>query len=251
MPGGHMGYKKPILNEIYSEVFLSGDGLGTSFIDLVSSFKEFGLTEVELAPIRQFHVSAPSNPANNDDPKVTRDILPRVRVWSGDRKKLAQLSKSQFVVNLIQPYPGWEEFKNLFNKVLTTAQAKYPKIKVDSIVLFSIDRVSLPASDFKLGRYFNTDGDFIPKWYTDCATAADIILGKGIAKNDGFNQQIQLKIVPMGTHFDVVLHTKLHRSVVSTDKVQEVLEALHKESVACFEGLITDVTRNQIMGGLK
>ncbi|MDZ4082772.1 MAG: TIGR04255 family protein, partial [Bdellovibrionales bacterium] len=111
---GSVGYKNPILTEIYAELTLPGDGLGTSFVEIVPLLKPVGLNAVELSHIRNFNIET----RNGDDPKVTKEHIPRLRVWNDNKSQLAQLSKNQIVINLVGKYAGWSAFRTLFDGVL-------------------------------------------------------------------------------------------------------------------------------------
>ena len=73
-----MGYKNPLLTEIYIELNLLGDGLGSSFVEIIPALKSLELTAVELAPIKQMSINA----IGNADPTVLHENIPRVRVWN-------------------------------------------------------------------------------------------------------------------------------------------------------------------------
>ena len=207
-----MGYKNPILTEIYVELNLNGEGLGTSFLEIVPSLKDIGLSAVELAPIRHFSIHA----SGNEDPKVTKEHVPRVRIWSADKTMLAQLSKNQVVINLVGKYPGWDSFKKLFESIIGKAKEK-SSFSIDSILLGTIDRAIVPSEGFTIDKYLDTSGDIVPRYFKGTKEPADLIIGKGIAKNDGKNRQIQVSWLPKGTHFEIVLQSKfqnIFRSVL-------------------------------------
>ncbi|MDZ4082700.1 MAG: hypothetical protein U1E10_07180, partial [Bdellovibrionales bacterium] len=122
-------------------------------------------------------------------------------------------------------------------------------VPISSIMLGTIDRATLPRSDFTAGKYLNASGDIIPKYFAKVSEPSDFIIGRGIVKNDGKNRQIQISWVPKGTHFEMVIQARFHNLLAATDKIEEVLEGLHVESNETFERIISDEMRLSVMGG--
>lgn len=240
-----MGYKNPILAEIYVELNLSGEGLGSAFVEMVGLLKKHDLTAVELAPIKQLSINA----LNPSDPTITHENLPRVRVWNSQKTKLVQLSKQQIVINLVGLYPGWATFKQLFDNVLNELRQQNA-IAIESMLLATIDKATVPSQNFQISDYLNTAGGIIPSYFNGSKEPADIILGKGVAKLNGRNRQFQVSWVPRGPHFEIAIQAKLQNMLNPADQVGVVLETLHDEAVNDFEKMITDKMRNDVMKGL-
>ncbi len=240
-----MAYKNPILAEIYVELHLQGEGLGSSFVELVPHLKELGLALVELAPIKHLSINAINE---NADPQITRGNVPRLRIWNNEKSKLVQLSKNQIAMNLVGRYPGWATFRELFDSVILLLK-KSSKFSIESILLGTIDRVAVPSASFKIDDYLNVQGGIVPLYFKGSVEAADVIIGRGVAKQNGSNRQFHISWLPKGTQFEISIQSKLQNSMTPSDKISDVLEQLHEEAVLDFEKMITDKMRNEVMGG--
>lgn len=238
-----MAYKKPILIEIFSELHLAEGGLAPAgFFELVPALKEAGLSEVELAQVETLAV----NPAQRE---VRQHTAPRVMCWSGDRTKLVQLSPDLVVVNQLGQYLGWGAFEDLFGRVKGILVARLGAVAPTSLSLNTIDSMSPPREDFTVGKYLDCGGMFVPRWYHDVASSADITLGRGLLREDGLNRQLRIAIRVDAATAKVQMNAVFHNALTASDSVDGTLSALHDESTRTFEGVIADGTRT-LMGGL-
>jgi uncharacterized protein (TIGR04255 family) len=232
-----MGYKKPTIIEIYIECFLAPSTLTVSRVfDVVPALKEKGFTDIELQPSFQVGIGE-------------ANLQPRIRCWSEGRKKLIQLSEDNLIVNLVGEYPGWPTFTELLESAVSVVGSRIGEFAIASMKLNTIDRFSVPVESYVFDRYVNCGGKIVPEWYKGSREALDLTLGRALVKEDTWNRQINVKVrrrEPVVIEFRVGLH-----NVVGSDKSwKDVLETLHDESNQLFESLITDTTRNEIMGGL-
>jgi uncharacterized protein (TIGR04255 family) len=237
MPCGlEMGYKKPTIIEIYIECFLAPSTLTVSrLFEIVPVLKEKGFTDIELQPSFQVATGEPN-------------LQPRIRCWSGDRKKLIQLSQDNLVVNLVGDYPGWRAFTELLESAVSAVCNSIGEFAIVSMNLNTIDRFSVPVKSYVFDHYVNCGGKMVPEWYKGSREALDITLGRGLVKEDTWNRRINVKVRrrdPVVIEFRV----GLHNVVTSGKSWKAVLETLHDESNEIFESLITDSTRSEIMGG--
>jgi hypothetical protein len=232
-----MRYKKPTIFEIFIECFLAPSTLSVSrLFDIVPALKEKGFTDVELQPTFQVGTDEPS-------------LRPRIRCWSEGRKKLIQLSEDTLIVNLVGEYPGWQAFTELLENAASVVASKTGQFVIASMNLHTIDRFSVPAESYVFDRYVNCGGKFVPEWYKGACEALDITLGRALVKEDAWNRQIIVRVrrrEPVSIEFRV----GLHNVVGSGERWKDVLETLHNESNQVFESLITETTRNEIMGGV-
>ena len=169
---------------------------------------------------------------------------PRIRCWSEDRVKLTQVGRDQVIANQVGEYLGWERFVEHVRGVL---DATGPH-SIVSMSLQAIDRMEVSASGFTLGQYFNCDGQFIPRWYADCAVACDITLGRGLVPVDGHNRVIKLQLRTQDDKRSVRIDSTFHDAVKGADPFRK-LDELHEECTSAFEQLVTDETRTVVMGG--
>jgi uncharacterized protein (TIGR04255 family) len=160
-----------------------------------------------------------------------------------------QLAQDNLVVNLVGEYPGWSPFTDLLETAMTVVHDSIGEFAIASINLNTIDRFLVPSESYVFDRYVDCSGKIVPEWYKGSREALDITLGRALVKEDSWNRQINVKVRrrdPVSIEFRVALHNTVERN----HKWQDVLERLHNESNEIFESLITDATRNEIMGGL-
>src|SRR6478609_2139793 len=158
-----MGYKKPLLVELFVEVDLVAPLTGSRILDLANVLRGLGLSDVELSG----HLSAVAA-----FPGATLPFQARLRCWSQDRSRLVQLSHDQIVVNHVGAYLGWSRFLGLFEQVLGAAKTS-AELVPSALALNAIDRFESVNPAFTLGRYFRCDGTWIPRGYQDCAETCD------------------------------------------------------------------------------
>lgn len=239
-----MAYKQPILIEIFAELHLAeGSLVPAGYFEIVPSLKKAQLSEVELGQIEALAVNpGPGLPA------LARLTAPRVRCWSKERTKLVQLSPDLVVVNQVGKYLGWSTFEDLFRSVKGILSEKLGTVQATSISLNTIDSMTPPREGFALGKYLDCGGDFVPRWYHDTAVSADITLGRGLLRDDGFNRQIRIALRVDANQAQIQMNAVFHDALDEAQSIEDRLARLHEESTRTFEGTITDATR-ALMGG--
>ena len=240
-----MSYADPTLVELYAELhLLSGTLKPSAFFGTVPFLQEHGFGDVEMAEGGLFRLD-PS------DKSLQPATHPRVRCWNEERTALVQIGEDLLVANIVGDYPGWNPFLEhltVARDALRSGLGEDPSIA--SLSLNYIDRFYVPTEGYTLGKYLACDGTFVPSWYADATETLDITLGRGLLKKEGFNRQVRVKVRFREEEDDIQVEfrTNLHDSLDGND-VDSVLERLHSESNEIFEALITDTTREQVMGG--
>ncbi len=175
--------------------------------------------------------------------------MPRIRCWDHDRTRLVQFSPDEFYVNLVGEYPGWTAFiEHLRDALQALAKIVTMPIKFKRVNLVTIDKWKVTKSEFRIGQYLNCGGRFVPEWYTDVAVASDISLGQGFYEKDGFNKRLRITVRPSINDVQFQMVASFGEATPGDD-IETVMERLHKESVECFESIITDRVREEVMGG--
>jgi uncharacterized protein (TIGR04255 family) len=244
--GAHVvDYEKPILVEIYTETYIkSGQLPSERFFDIVPALRELGLSKVEFG-----HVDALSvQPAERI---ISQSRAPRVRCWDKENHKLVQVGQDLLVINVVGTYPGWEEYVDFFERVQATARRAIPGLEAQSLALHAIDRFDVDKAGYKLADYLAPTGRIIPEWYLESQEAIDIDMGRGLLHSDGYNRVVNVKVRPGKKRVKIELRSTFHENVSEDHYLGKVLESLHRRSISTFEAMITDRTRNEIMGGLK
>lgn len=234
-------YKKPVLAEIFSEITLEQGSLDDSqYFDLVPIFKEKGFTNVEMG--KSF-----STPTDANQAEIA--LVPRVRCWDSTKTRLVQVARDLLVVNLVGNYSGWPGFQNLFEIGFNALTSVISKEKIRSISLHTIDKWKVPASDFTFSKYLNAGGKRIPAWYSDVKDPCDINLGRGFLNRDGYNKKLNIALRRSEEGYEFRITSEFHQAVKKGQVINELLGRLHDESNESFESIITDITREQVMGG--
>lgn len=240
-----MSYKNPTLTEIYAELHLEPGILPErSFVTLASELASKGLGNQEFV---QAAVMVAQGKGQDLEPK----IVPRIRCWDSDRTKLVQFSQDQYYVNLAGEYPGWDAFTEhlrVARESLTNA-LKVP-VSFTYVSLVTIDKWKAGRAGFAIGQYLNCGGRFVPEWYADVAASSDITLGQGFHIKDGFNKAVRITVRTLDDDVQFQIVATFGEADQKGD-FDTLLNRLHEESVECFEALITDRVRNEVMGGQR
>jgi hypothetical protein len=240
-----LGYKKPTLVEIYSEINLEAGSLTEARIfDVVPNLKNAGFSEIEFATAG-FTLDFPAG----GSPPRPREKQ-RIRCWKPGKRELAQVGEDLLVVNLTGDYPGWGHFLQLFTDVRDALRSGLGAVPVSSLSLRTIDRFTVPKDGFRVADYLQVGGALIPRWYHDSRESIDVTVGRGFLPYDGRNRSISVAVRSFTDPVTVEFQAAFHDTVADPDLIR-LLEALHDESNETFESLISDRTRNDIMGGLK
>ena len=233
-----MKYKNPTLIEVYAELFFADGTLPEStFFDVVPHLKAAGFSDVEMsAGVLKINVQEQSA-----EPRS------QIRCWNQDRTRLVQLRGDFVAANLVGTYPGWTAFLEVFQ---TARAAVAPTGAVpQSLSLITNDRLTVSSEDFTLDRYLHVGGTHIPSWYAGATEPLDITLGWGTLSSDGFNRQLRAKVRPQDDDTTKIEFRAAFHEVLGDADPLDKLENLHDRSLEMFEELITDVTREDVMGG--
>jgi uncharacterized protein (TIGR04255 family) len=233
-----LGYKHPLLLEIYSELrFAPGTLPNSRVIEMVSVLGKQVPGDVEFG---QMLVPGGPQPPN---------IAPTVRHWSSGRNVLFQFSQDLVVLNQVQQYKGWDAFLSLFRKLRGVLEDSFGKqLPISSLSLNTIDKLEIREPVFRLGDYISCDGRFVPIYYADAREAFDIVMGRGVVPVSGWNRQVRLAGRAEQAQFVVQMEIHLERRLESSAAIDATLEELHSESNELFEALITPKTRAGMEG---
>jgi len=230
-----MSYKKPIIVEIYTRIFLNNGQLSNSrILDFACSLKEIGYTNNDIVL-----ASEPSTGTN--------EFTSRIRCWDQEKIKLIQLSKDTIIFNYVKEYPGWTAFKEFVKEGLD-ALDKNINTNFQSVDIRTIDTFEIPDDSYRFGDWINCKSDKIPAWYNDSTDTIDITMGKGSIKSDCQNRQLLLSARKEGGKvrfkIEAAFHDRKHH-----DDLFSMMDTFHQESNHTFESIITDRVRIEIMEG--
>jgi uncharacterized protein (TIGR04255 family) len=240
-----MSYKNPALIEQFAELFFEHNSLPQDILfEIVPNIKKKGYPTIEIGQAGSLSVDASNH-------NIIRPVqIPRIRCYNENKSNLIQLSPNFIAVNKIGKYYGWKDYNELFDVAFNAITDSAPKAKVDSAKFNTIDVIKVPIKNFTVGKYLFCGGKIIPSWYNETDTSFDMSLGKGLLQKDRFNRQVQISGRSGGDQFIISIHSVYHE-MINGSNVKTLLDKLHEESNESFEAMITDYTRNEIMGGEK
>jgi len=245
-----MSYKKPILTEIFSEVYFQENSFPQeAFFEVIPLIQKTGYPKIEIGQVNQIQLVGNNDPNLNIN-RIAQNMIPRIRVWDDAKKHLIQLSPDFCAINQVGDYLGWDDFKSFFDKIFSIISKTIKSYYPISISLNTIDRFSVDDSAFVLNRYLACNGEIIPKWYADTKYDCDITLGKGNVNQHGSNRQIHIQVRQSGINNSISFQSIFHDKVEKPEQLQTKLEELHVISNETFERIITPDVRNKVMGGL-
>lgn len=242
-----MNYKTPILTEVLIKVLFEKGCLSVADIfDIVPKAKENGLSLIEIGQAVEIGLGGKRVEEEIPTPSP---LISRIKCWNPEKTLLLQLSPDIIITNQVGEYIGWSEFKKFFFLNLDIVNKIIENAKYKSVLLQTNDSFSVEKEGFFLGQYLDCGGNKVPEWYKNSNEAADITLGRGFLEEDSRNRQIKIVIRKQKDSFSIKIDSKFHDKLTMASKLNEVVEKLHLESSASFESLITDKTRNEVMGG--
>lgn len=240
-----MGYRNPTLTEIYAELYLApGTFPEKSFLSLAHELAKRGLDDHEFGH-RAIVVR------RDNDPAGEAKFVPRIRCWDRERTRLIQFSPDALYVNLVGEYPGWKAFREHLKTACEAMESALGgPVHFTQIDLVTIDKWKVDRGGFTIGQFLDCSGIFIPKWYSDVSCSSDITLGQGFYHQDGFNRNVNVIVRVSENDADFQI-TASFGAANSREDFDALMDRLHSESLRCFEALITDRVRTEIMGGLQ
>lgn len=169
----------------------------------------------------------------------------RVVLSTRDKKMLIQLGARLLVINVLKPYPSWQEYKprvqRAWNCLLDTVDVK----GIERIGLRYINLIKVRSSDAELSDFFQFYpfvGDKLPQ------RMASFIMGVEFPFEDDRDRcRVQLAPLPASagdTTFLLDIDYFLNRSRdVAVENALEWVEMAHDRVEDIFEGCVTDHLR--------
>lgn len=170
---------------------------------------------------------------------------PRVRFFSSDRTRLAQVGTNLLSANVLPPYPHWPQFKAFILECMKAYVEAAKPARIERMTLRYIDRLSPPAGGmFRLGDWIEAGSTYVPRFLDDSSTTATSRVQKSVS--DGVEVvSVVLQPDDQGNP-TVMLDTELvvHDVSLDPDVVGARLDLLHKRVIDVFETCISDKTRS-------
>lgn len=168
---------------------------------------------------------------------------PRVRFFSADRSRLAQVGPNLLSANVLPPYPHWPDFKAFILEAMHAYVEAAKPAKIERMTLRYIDRVKPPSPDgFRLGDWIEAGSTYVPRFLDDSVNAGSSRVQKSVhgrVEVVSVAHQLEEGIATVMIDTELVVHDV---TLDSTD-VTARLDRLHERVVEIFESCITDRTR--------
>jgi uncharacterized protein (TIGR04255 family) len=242
---GDVSYQRPILIEIYAELFFEpGSFTFAQMLEVVPPLQRRGFSIVESADIDE--------PDIIEDPELRPAHIPRIRCWTEDKTRLVQLAPDNVAMNLVSPegtYPGWEPFVAEIVRPTGDILRQYAsRARPVSLALNTLDRFTIPPG-LCLGEFLNCGGPRIPAILADTMQAFDYDIGRGLLQSDQKNRQLHISGRSTAVAYVINIYGVFHETIPDGGDILRKLEQLHDDANGVFESLITDRTRNEVMEG--
>ncbi|MDQ3283682.1 MAG: hypothetical protein M3Q69_19950, partial [Acidobacteriota bacterium] len=186
-----MSYQRPIIIEIYAELFFEpGSFTFADVIQVVPPLQRRGFSVVEES-------AEVPEPAMNtmDDLELRTPHVTRIRCWTDDRTRLVQLAHDSVAMNLVSPegtYPGWPSFvHDVVRPAWDILRHHAVKARPVSLALNTLDRFAIPVGT-PVGEFLLCGGPRIPSVLADTKQAFDYDLGRGLLPTDEKNRQLHI-----------------------------------------------------------
>jgi uncharacterized protein (TIGR04255 family) len=231
-----MSYKNPLIQEMYCEFFFDKLLANNEQQALVDFFRE-GFVDLETDPIVG----------------TAGKLALRYRLWNKDKTELLQFFNNRFSFNVIpkEGYNGWNDFKTKSLEFQEKVNEVIPTNKWKRVALCYVDGLNVKEDDkFSIGKYLNCSGPILPEYLKNSNVATDLLIGKGDIEKE-LNHQIKIKINKTDKiNYNIRIETLVSR-LIDNKKFDSILilEENHKECIELFEGIFTEFTKNNVMGG--
>ncbi len=179
-------------------------------------------------------------------PQLTRS--PRMAFSRDGRTRLIQVSQRLLSVNVLAPYPGWDEE---FRKMILDAIDAYRRVtgisEAARVVLRYLDRFDFDDQPFRLGDWVNCDGGLFPRELAEQSLMAYQI-GHPLSHGEHF---AMTAVTGTGENnpaaCNVILDTQIIGALpIKLDAVSAPLDAMHRQIIQAFERSITDKMRGRL-----
>jgi uncharacterized protein (TIGR04255 family) len=174
---------------------------------------------------------------------------PRMAFSREGRTRLIQVSERLLTVNVLAPYPGWDE---QFRTMILAAMDAYRSVteisEASQVVLRYLDRFEFEAQAFRLGNWLNCDGGLFPR-----ELAEQSLMAYQIRHPQSNGEHFAMTAVSgpaenNPTACNVILDTQIIRAVPITmeESSTPLLESMHGQIINAFERSITGKMRDRL-----
>ncbi|MCA9574356.1 MAG: TIGR04255 family protein [Polyangiales bacterium] len=168
--------------------------------------------------------------------------LQRMRFFSADRSRLAQVGENLLIANVLRPYPHWGPFRAFILQTLEAYESAAKPDGIDRLTLRYIDKLPLGADGAPLGEWIRFESPYLPAFLADAVARGFSRVEKPVV---GGTEALTLVLEEHKGERVLTLDTELVVAPHALDRVAlaATLDALHERVVEIFEACISDRTR--------
>lgn len=162
---------------------------------------------------------------------------------SSGKNHLIQVSPSSVSVNFLQPYGGWDIFRDDINRALEVLLHAQGSIRLKRIGMRYINRIEIPRRAFDLEEYFV----YRPSMNPDNIVLSSFMLGSVLHYEDERDVcNLQLVSIPADNEHNSCFLLDIDYSTKDypIEKATEWVEVAHSHIIDLFEKCITDQLRD-------
>lgn len=175
----------------------------------------------------------------------------RVQYLNEDENRLVQIAPRMVSVNVLKPYPSWDQYKPLIEKTFHALQSAATIASIERIGLRYINKIEVPVEAINLNDYFlftPQTGDNLPPSIESFFLLCVFPFNQG---RDSGKVELKSAAPDQKGHSAVILDIDYYLSrpkTVETSQALNWVEEAHDKVEALFEGCITDKLRKLFEG---
>lgn len=224
----YIKHKNPTLSEVVCELHLD---IPETDIIAGELFKVFQTEFPKMRTIQEYGVQLDAN----NDGITPKTLPPRQRfVFESQNNIKVQFFENIFVINILKPYPGWEEVKTQLVKYWKQAKEVIKPKAVNKVGLRYINSIGWTTKTQK-PSYWICKNDYIPNYVLESSRPFISQNDASISNNDRLTITLaDQEKNPSALIFDIYrIHN--NNAALKQFKFETVLEVMHKDIRSVFD----------------
>lgn len=171
--------------------------------------------------------------------------LSKMQFLSANSQAMVQIGPDLLGINVLSPYPGWDNFKQLIAKQFDIYSKVASPSAFKRIGLRYINQIEFPAAALELTEYFHFYPHLPQGVEQKHGPFAIRVVQMYAEERDAMNLSLANVLVPAGSLGFVldIDYTLSKPAILELDKGLDWVEEAHRKVEAMFEACISDKTR--------
>lgn len=164
------------------------------------------------------------------------------------RKQLIQIAQRVLTINVLAPYPGWEEFRPMILATMNAYRSITEIAEADQVSLRYLDRFEYDKEGFRLGDWLSCDGSLFPQELADQSLATYQMRHPRVGGEHFALTAVCGPASDKPAAHNLILDTHIIRTgpIAMGEESKPVLEAMHHQIINAFERSITPQLRERL-----